>query len=187
MKPFITRIILALFLLIAAFSTTSAQTPDTVVVKTNDTTTAQITPITSTPPDDGDFTPFLLLFGITVLSFVFGAVAIGAFAAAFVLFTIVAMTGAGILSTSIIVGIYKRSFAAGFKTFLVITCSIGGVVAGAATFWLIARLLHLQVSTVTMVTAGALSGFTGGILLALSLYKIIRVLSTYGKNKLIAH
>ena len=186
MKSYLLTAVIPILLLFTGITTASAQTPDT-VQKATDTTAATlhaVRPTVTIPELDDEFNLFLLIFAICVLSFTLGAVVTGTILVSIVLLAIVAMSTAGIISTAIIIGIYRRSFAAGFKTLLLLGCSIGGILAGGSSFWLIARLFHLQVNSVTAITAGILSGLAGGILLALSLYKIIRLLSTYGKNKL---
>lgn len=187
MKSYLLTAVTAILLLFTGITTVSAQTPDT-IQKATDTTAATLhtttRPTGAIPEPDDEFNVFLLIFAICIVSFTLGAVVTGVILVSIALLAIVAMSTAGIISAAIIMSIYKRSFAAGFKTLLLTGCSIGGIIAGGSSFWLIARLFHLQVNSVTAIIAGILSGLAGGILLALSLYKVVRMLSTYGKNKL---
>lgn len=70
-------------------------------------------------PDD-DMNVFLITLAIAFFSAVLGAAVIGAFFAAFVFIIIVVGLTVGLFSTSLAVGLYKRSAGAGFKTFLVL-------------------------------------------------------------------
>lgn len=184
MKSYLLTAVIAILLSFTGITTVSAQTSNTVQKDTTAANLHAVRPTDTIPEPDDEFNLFLLIFAICVLSFTLGAVLTGVILVSIVLLAIVAMSTAGIISAAIIMSIYKRSFAAGFKTLLLTGCSIGGIIAGGSSFWLIARLFHLQVNSATAITAGILSGLAGGILLALSLYKVIRLLSTYGKNKL---
>src|SRR5262245_33748048 len=82
---------------------------------------AQATPDGPPPPDD-DFNVFLMILATIFFSLMIGAAFAGSFIAASVLLLMGALAGFGIVSVSILAGIYKRSVTAGFKTFLYIVC-----------------------------------------------------------------
>jgi hypothetical protein len=175
-------IIVCIIAMFAFINTLHGQTGDSAARSLNDTFSTNAVPDTAYAEDD-DFDLFLLLFGITVVSFTLGVAATGALVATLILLCIAALAAAGVVSTSIIVGMYRRSFAAGFSTFLFIICSIGGMIAGAGSFWLAATLFKLNVSHSTALTAGIVSGFLAGILLAFALVKIARGITSYYKKK----
>jgi hypothetical protein len=135
------------------------------------------------PPDD-DFNVFLLVFAIAVVSLILGAVIVGSFAATCILFLLFGLVSAGVLSVSVMVGLYKRSFFAGFKTLLIIACGLGGAVGGMIGMWLVNRIFTLRLSHALTAWSGVLGGLAGGMLLGLCLYGIIRTLTGYFKRKL---
>jgi len=135
------------------------------------------------PPDD-EFNLFLLVFAIAFFSLILGAVIVGSIATAGLLLFLFTLVSVGILSTSVIVGLYKRSFFAGFKTLLVIVCGLGGAIGGVSIMWLVNRLFTLRLSHAVTLGSGALGGLTGGMLLGLCVYGIIRSLTGYFKKKL---
>jgi hypothetical protein len=77
---------------------------------------------------ENDFNPGLFMFALVAVGLLAGAAAFGIIMTAFTLLGILAMVSLGILSTSIIAGIYTRSVTKGFKVFFIL-CSI--VVGGA--------------------------------------------------------
>ncbi len=135
------------------------------------------------PPDD-DFNLFLLALLIAFVSVVVGAVLAGSIAVMGLLLALFALISAGIASLGILVGLYRRSLGAGFKTVLYMGCSLAGTLAGAPVFWLINRFFHLHLTSRTAVLTGACSGLLGGLLLGMMLFILIRVFLEYCRQKL---
>jgi hypothetical protein len=133
------------------------------------------------PPDD---MPFILVLAIVLLSVAAGAMIVGALAAILALCIVFMMTSAGILSTAIIVGLYKRSVTAGFKTLFILTSSACGIMKGIGGIYLINHLFQLHLSRIAIVLSGFAGGLAGGVLLALAIIGIIRVMIGYFKNRL---
>jgi hypothetical protein len=121
------KYLLAIIILI--FTTaliTQAQVTDSAKSKT-----AQVDSTVNNAPDgdvENDFNPVLFMFALVAVSFLAGAAAFGIIMTALILLGIFAMVSLGILSASIIAGIYTRSATKGFKVFFIL-CSI--VVGGA--------------------------------------------------------
>jgi len=132
---------------------------------------------------DDDMNIFLLVFALVVISIILGAAVIGAFAATIFLLLAALFISAGILSVSIMVGFYKRSIQAAFKTFLFFLCSITGMVIGALGFFLVARLFKLNVSDSTSLVAGIISGLFGGLLMAWIVLQVIKLTAGYFVRK----
>lgn len=129
------------------------------------------------PEPDDEFEAYLLVGG-----FVFLCVAGGLFTAGFLLLMgitglAVLLTALGILSSSFLVALHKRSLMAGFKTFLYLLLPLSGAITGATFFWGIAVLFHLHLGFEANVTVGALSGIVGGLLLAFVIILIFKKLS----------
>ncbi|HMH23506.1 MAG TPA: hypothetical protein VK563_17090 [Puia sp.] len=140
-----------------------------------------------TPPaQDDDFSVFLFAILLAGISIMIGAAIFGSFLAMLLFFCFIGLVSAGILSASIMVGLYKRSLAAGFKTLLIIVCSIGGAILGMISFYFVNDFFKLDLKLSTSLVSGAVSGILGGVLLGISLSFIFRTLFAYFRNKLIA-
>jgi hypothetical protein len=177
-------LVIVLFFLPAGGKAQPHQVAPSPMAKTNsvrtDSAKAGVSDSASTPDD----MPFALIVAVAFFSLALGGAIIGAFAATLCLIALLALVSAGILSAGILVGLYKRSVAAGFKTLLVLVCSLGGVVAGAGGFWLIHRLFHIHLTTQTSVLLGAAAGLLGGMLLGIVLFGLIRAFLEYCRQKL---
>ena len=138
----------------------------------------------STPADDNEFNLFLLVLAIAFFSIIIGAVLVGSILAVLLLFSILALVSAGILSAGVLVGLYRRSLTAGFRTVLLLICGLGGSLAGTICFWLINRIFNIHLTNPTAALVGAFSGLLGGILLGLALAGIIRIFLEYCRQKL---
>ncbi|MBS1664682.1 MAG: hypothetical protein JST68_26795 [Bacteroidetes bacterium] len=139
----------------------------------------------STPQsDDAEFNVFLFTLLLVFIAIIVGAIIAGALLAIISLFALLALVSAGVLSTSILVGLYRKSLAAGFKTAIVLTCSLGSAFLGTIIFWLINRIFQIHLNPPTAALIGAFSGLLGGILLGLILNSIIRLFLKYCRQKL---
>jgi hypothetical protein len=155
--------------------------------KLTDTTTASVgtakAGTDTTFKDDGidpaGFMVFLILVGIIA-----GAAVIGAVVCGVILGGLFVLATAGILSASFLVGFYQRSVTAGFKTALLLACSLGGLLVGGGGFYGINRFFHLHFGTRTVLLAGAGGGLLGGLLLGLVVFVLIRGLLKLLKQKL---
>jgi hypothetical protein len=87
--------------------------------------------------NDDDFTVFLLYFGMVACGVIVIGIGLGIAITIGLLFLIAAMVTAGIISASVIVGIYTRSLTKGFKVFFMSCSIIAGGIFGAAGLWLL--------------------------------------------------
>ena len=136
------------------------------------------------PEPDEEFNIFLFAIATVFISVMIGSAIIGAFAATLFLLLVFLFVSAGILSTSVIIGIYKKSLRSGFKSFLVIICSIAGIILGSAAAFLINKLFQLSFSNTSSLISGATGGLAGGILMGLAVFKILQVMAAAFKRKL---
>jgi hypothetical protein len=121
----------------------------------------------------------IAFFSVMVASVIIGTVAV-----IMILLALFGLVSTGIVSAGILVGIYKRSVAAGFKALLVIICSLGGIMAGAGSLWLIDRFFPIHLGGRTAALLGAAGGLVGGILMGIILFQIIRSFIKYFRQKL---
>lgn len=182
MKNFLIRLFCVLQLSLFNCHTINAQTDSTNSV-TVDTTGVNLPPGVSNPEDD-EFNLFLLSWGIAFVCAVIIASLIGAMAAMVILIFIFLLISAGIISASFLVGFYKRSVTAGFRTFIVILSVITGIFLGAGGLWFCTKFFDLNLSASNALWIGAAGGCIGGILMGLIIFKALQLILTYFKNKL---
>jgi Flp pilus assembly protein protease CpaA len=133
--------------------------------------------------DDEEFN--LFLFAILVLGIIFICISvlIAVLIALLSLLIIFGFIAVGALSTSVLVGINKKSFTAGFRTFTIIFSTFSFGVIGTGAFWFFNRIVHWWSQSEAIIiglSVGLASGFIAGISVAF----LIKKLSTLLKNKL---
>jgi hypothetical protein len=133
---------------------------------------------------DDEFNLFLMAVGIAFLCIVVGATIVGSLIATLSMLVLFGLVTAGVLSAGILVGFYRKSIGAGFKTVIAITGCLSGIVIGEIGFYLINRIYHLHLSGVAVVGIGGFSGLVGGMLLGFVLLLIIRLFLNYCRAKL---
>ena len=175
----------ALVTLFFTFFTASGQTIDSVQQSV---TTIQADTSThdtlASPHIEDDFSPGLLFFGLIGLGLVCICIGIGIALIAAGLFLIFGLITTGVLSASILVGLNKKSFSRGFKTFVLLSASIGGLCICTAVFYLANRVFDLHFTTRSTVIVGAISGLVAGVLLGQTIYIITRKLTNYFRSRL---
>ena len=138
------------------------------------------------PSADEGMDLFLLIFALAVISLMIGAAVAGSVVATLALLFLFAFISVGIISVSVLAGLYKKSISSGSKTLTYLICSITGMFSGAIGVWIIFRLLKIEISdTLTLVT-GILSGLTGGVLMAYAVIRIFPSLISYFREKYFA-
>lgn len=128
---------------------------------------------------EDDFSPMLFF----LLVFALVCIGIGITLTILLLLILFALIGTGILSASILIGLHKKSFTKGFKTFLVSAFTIGGFLVGLIVFWGIHHFNELWTFTISLVSGG-LTGAISGFLLGYFIFYVIQKLTTFFKSKL---
>lgn len=126
--------------------------------------------------EDGEFNVFLLTFAAFFICLMIGAAIVGAVAATLFLLLLFALIGFGMVSSSIAVGLYKRSASAAFKTFLLLVFGAGCAVPGTGLSLIAHHLYPLHLSLKTALPAGFVAGAFGGIIMALSLFTVVQTI-----------
>lgn len=134
--------------------------------------------------DDDGFDPALTVVFLVLVGIVCGAALIGAVICGIVLGGLFVLATAGILSAGVLVGLYRRSVTAGFRTAFLLAFSLGGILVGAGGFYVVNRYFHLHFTTRTVLLAGAGGGLLGGLLLGLIVFALIRALLKTLKQRL---
>jgi hypothetical protein len=133
--------------------------------------------------ESGDFSPGLFFFAMIGLGFILISTVTGIALTVLGLVIIFGLVSFGILSTSIIVGLNKKSFATGFKTLVVLTSTFGGLIIFSGGFWILNKIAHWW-STQTALITGATCGILTGLTFGLTAYYILRRLTSYFTRQL---
>jgi len=140
-------------------------------------------------PDPGlqpeeEFNLFLLAIAIAFVSIVVGATLLGSMVVTLGLLALFGLVTAGILSAGVLVGLYRKSNSAGFKTIMAVTGCLSGVLIGEIAFYLINRAYQLHLSGVAVLGIGGFCGLVGGMLLGIVMFLLIRAFLNYCRAKL---
>jgi len=133
--------------------------------------------------ESDDFSPGLFFLTVIGLAFILVCVGVGIALTVMVLLILFGLVSFGILSTSFIVGLNKRSFAKGFKTFILLASTIGGLIFGGVGFWLLNKIIHWWTTKAAIIN-GLTSGLFAGLIFGFLAYYILQRLTTYFKRKL---
>jgi len=130
---------------------------------------------------DDDFAPGLLFFALFALGCICVFVGTGIMLTLIAALMFIGLAALGVLSTSLIVMLHKKSFEKGFKTFIVLGCSFAGFFALALLFPFVNYITHwatFERAVLTGATIGTVSGFVAGQIV----FTIVRRLALYLKN-----
>ncbi len=132
---------------------------------------------------DDDFSPALFLIVVAGIGFILLSVGAGIALTVIALLILFGLIGAGIVSTSVIIGLYTKSFEKGFKAFMVSAITICGIFSGTIGFWLFNKIVH-WFSTSTSLIIGSVIGLISGLLLGFTVFYVMQKLTSFFKNKL---
>lgn len=134
------------------------------------------------PPDDrnvgldDDFSPGLFFLALTGLML---AVVFTVFICALTLFAVLflfALIAGGVISTSILYGLHRKSLEEGFRAFCILFFTISGFIGLTIVFYLFNTITHWWVLSVTLVmggVSGILAGYLTGKLMFVAITKLI--------------
>jgi hypothetical protein len=175
------------FLFCVSKYTVVAQVSDTTIqisAARTDTVQKAMTAITEKEYDNSnDYDPGLFLIGLTGLGIIIISVGAGIIVSMVCFFLLLTFVSVGIVSTSIIVGLHKKSFERGFKIFIISSSSFAGTLLFTIVFWAINHVMH-WFTTKTALLTGACFGLVSGFILGLLVAYILKKLTNYFKGKL---
>jgi hypothetical protein len=125
---------------------------------------------------DDEFNIFLFSLLMLFMCGLFGAAFICALATGLIVLLLLFITAFGFVSTATAIGIYKRSFTAGFASFLMLIFCVGCSIIGCIGLTLADYFFHLPTSRGTALVVGLVSGALGGIVLGKVSAKTIQLL-----------
>jgi len=177
--------ILLLVLFLASITKVTAQATDSLkqVQRTQQTDSLSTAQSNWEQEDDDHFAPFLLVIAMIFLVIICVGIGSGIVSTVAILFIIFAITSFGIISTSLIIGFYKRSITKGIKTFYVLCSTIGTAICGGIGLFIVNRFYHWMESPIAIMW-GTVFGFVAGFLNGLITFYILQRLVLYFKNKL---
>lgn len=161
---------------------TLGQMIDSLQTIENEQTSSNLTTETKEFEDVDDFAPGLFLFVVLGFAAIFMSTIAGIVLTILGLLILLALIGVGIFSASILVGLNKKSFTQGFKTFLLSTTTIGGLFVGMAGAWIFNNATHSSTLQASLI-AGSIIGLLAGLSFGLFAFYAIQKLTTYLKAK----
>jgi hypothetical protein len=126
-------------------------------------------------PMDNDFSPMLFVMMLVLMLACLVAVGIGIVLGVALLAFAGALVSAGILTSSVIVGLVTGRVSAGWRTFLILSSVIVLTVFGATAGWGIEKLSHTEISISWAILIGAAAGALGGVVAAMGFDWILRL------------
>ena len=135
--------------------------------------------------DDSPFLIFLLIIAAVVMLFCFG---VGVVVAICIILIILGLLALGVISTSLAVGLHKRSIASGFKTMVITSCTFVGGIVGLIMSYLVYVMIsgagHTAMISLAGGFGGALAGLGFGFLAVFAIRKIAKIISNkYNDNQ----
>lgn len=153
---------------------------DTIINHTSD-TTAPFSPNDLTDLEN-DFSPGLFFIALLGIAFMVIGLGCGIAITFLAVLFIGGLVATGVLTTAILVGLYKKSLTAGFRMFLLLGSTCVGAFLGAACFWLYNNITHWW-TVEYAVSIGALLGLLAGVLFGYTAYYLFQRLISYLKEK----
>ncbi|MET7036380.1 hypothetical protein [Elizabethkingia miricola] len=129
--------------------------------------------------NDDDFLVAMLLMGALVF-FILGV--IGIILGLLLILIVIFLISAGIISTSLLVGLQQKSLSKGFKTFFISVSILGSTIASVILFLFINTVKNWW-QTDTAIIAGIVSGIASGWILGVIMFTASKKLVMFLKNK----
>jgi hypothetical protein len=120
------------------------------------------------PSMDGPFSPMLLMLLSTLFLVVLVILVL-----AIIVIVVTALTAIGIVSSSALIGVFRRRWSTGLRAFHYQLCAVLGVACGIGLTWGVARLSDVQFSVREVLAVGALAGLCGGTLMAFVMDRLV--------------
>jgi hypothetical protein len=134
--------------------------------------------------DDFPFGIFLLFFAIGFFFLCLVCLGAGAVIAALGILVCMALVLAGAISTSVIAGMYKKSFGYGLKTFLTLCTVSAGAALGIGAALLFNTFFDYHFSKTFLFSVGSISGIVAGFVIGKLVVIMFRKILVYLKSRL---
>ncbi len=130
-----------------------------------------------------DAAPGLFIFAVLMFIFILVCIGVGIVVATLILLLLFGVIAIGLISSSILVGLYNKSFLKGFKIFIIGGSTMGCTILGIGSFIIYNKIVHYW-SLQTSVFVGILSGSIAGFLLGIIIFYTVRKLTGFFYSKL---
>ena len=135
--------------------------------------------ITDQPQDD--FSAGMVFFLFIGIVFSLICIGIGVVLTVLVVVFVVGLLSFGLVSSSVVVGMYQKSFLKGVKAFIRLSVMTGGMLIGSAGLWMLNKFMHWWTPKSALVS-GAGIGLLSGYLLSILIFFFLRKLAIYIKQ-----
>jgi hypothetical protein len=122
---------------------------------------------------------FFLVFLVVALILIGVGIVVGIFLCC----VAAVLVGVGVVSSSIVLGLFRRSSALGVRMFLLQCGVLAGLPAGILCAWLVQSLFEPYGNSRLVFLYGALGGALGGVIIALLVDLILRRLRGWATTK----
>ncbi|UMQ42597.1 hypothetical protein MKS83_02650 [Chryseobacterium sp. Y16C] len=139
--------------------------------------------VDETYDENYDGAPGLFIFMVLMFIFILICVGIGIVIAVLLFLLLFGIIAIGLVSSSILVGLYNKSFLKGFRILIIGGSTIDCAILGIGSFIIYNKIVHywpLQ----TSIFVGTLSGSIAGFLLGIIIFYAIRRLTGFFYSKL---
>lgn len=126
----------------------------------------------------------MALFGLVFLVVALILIGVGIVVGLIACCVAAVLVGVGVVSSSVVVGLFSRSSAAGVRAFLLQCGMLAGIPAGILCVWLAHSIFEAYGSGWLVFLYGALGGALGGLIIGLLVDFIFRRLHTWAAAKL---
>ena len=158
------------------------QGSDSISINTKTADSSDVATIQDTQERDDDFSIGLAFMALIGIGFMLVCIGIGVALTLLGVLIIVGLISFGVISTSVLVGLQQKSFLKGFKTFLMLAATIGGVFIGGAGLWLLNKFTHWWSEKFALLS-GSVLGFLSGLILGFLVIYVFRKLTVYFKKQ----
>ena len=165
---------------------TNAQTADTAIKQSAKTVQTDSTNTNNSNTHEGtddDFSPGLAFFALLGFGIIITLTAVGIALTIIGLLIIFGLISFGVLSASVLVGINKKSFTKGFKTFLVLYSAVCALLICSSGFWLLNKIYHWW-TTFHAISIGSVVGILTGIAFGFLAFYTLQRVTTFLKKQL---
>lgn len=134
-------------------------------------------------PMEDDFSPGLFFFALLGLMLMVISAVVALVLAVLVLLLLAVLVAWGMVTASVLVGMYQKSFEKGIMTFWVLAFGVLSALCGMA-LWLLVAWLSDSFSYQTALWVGGLTGLSGGLGVGILSFKALRWLISFLIEKL---
>lgn len=149
----------------------------------NTLSTGSANPSTDSYKKDEEFEIFLLLFGSIAIGIMLMCIGFGAVVAVVAFMVLAGFISLGIITTSVYIGLRKRSVSKGANAFIMICTSLFGIISGGISTWAL-NTVYSWTSAGPAIATGVVAGLLGGLILGLFITRILTILINFTDKKL---